>query len=91
MKPFENVVAHGRGLSGEFDEGIEQETAALKNSRAQVIFQTIFHDPLDPRQRVRDMAHALENYALPNPDAFIIDRIPDFFFVAEMPVQAPPW
>ena len=88
LEAFENVVAHGRGLAGELDQRIEQETAALKNSRAQIILQTIFEDPVNPPQRVRDMAHALENHAFPNPDAFIIDRIPDFFLVAEVAVQA---
>jgi hypothetical protein len=83
------VAAHGWGLSGEFDEGIKQKTAALKNPRPQVIFQAIFYDPFDPLQWVGDIAHAMQNDALPNPDAFIIDRKPDFLLVAEVAVETP--
>jgi hypothetical protein len=83
------VVAHGWGLSGEFDEGIEQKTAALKNPCPQIIFQAIFYDPFNPCQWVRDLPHALENDALPNPDALSIDGIPDFLLVAEVAIKTP--
>ena len=76
-----------RGLAGEFDEGIEQKTASLKHPAPQVILQAVFYDPFDPRQRVSDISHALENDALPDPDAFIIDRIPDLFFVPEVAIK----
>ena len=59
----------------------------VKDSGAQVILQAIFHDPFDPGQGVGDVSHALKDDLLPNPDAFFIDRQPDFLLVAEMTVK----
>lgn len=85
----ENLSGHGRRLTGELHEKVEEEATTLEDSSTDVFPQILLDHPLDPHHGIVDLVNALEHDAAPDLDRPLVGCRPDFLLGREVSVQPP--